>query len=156
MPVDWQQQKLHNASFVLDEISFSANKHWIDLLSHWPLVCLKNSFWNLLFHQHWVLMCAAFCWSFGKLFPELKVLGKQRQGRFNVNLVSDFFLSSYLRIYFSVILERGGKRKRERERQKPRWCVASHSFPNGIKPCNLLMCLDWELNQWPFSALDDL
>lgn len=67
-------------------------------------------------------MCAAFCWSFGKLFPEFKVLGKQRQGRFNVNLVSDFFLSSYLRIYFSVILERRGKEERERETKTTLMC----------------------------------
>lgn len=69
-------------------------------------------------------MCAAFCWSFGKQFPELKVLGKQRQGRFNVNLVSDyFFLSSYLRIYFSVILEREEGKGRERKQNTLMGCL---------------------------------
>ena len=55
-----------------------------------------------------------------------------------------------------LFLERGGGKKKEREKnidmQEVHQSVASHMPPAGGLACNPGMYPDWELNQWPFGS----
>ena len=80
-----------------------------------------------------------------------------RHTKFPISLLSNLisYFSFFKKHFIYLLLQRGGGREKERERNSNVWkihpLVASHTPPTGDLAHNPGMCPDWESNQWPFS-----
>ena len=71
-------------------------------------------------------------------------------------LTLGFGILLYFKDFIYLLLERGGGKENESERNISVWelhgLVASHMPPAGDLATNPGMCPDWELNQWHLSS----
>ena len=59
---------------------------------------------------------------------------------------------NFFQYFIYLLLDRGERREKEREREKRHCVVASHVSPTGNLARNSGICHDWELNWRPFGS----